>query len=174
LALIAFGFAVVFATLAPGADGLEPVSMVAVEEPGEPLILRGTVYAADGTTPLAAAALYLYHTDDSGIYSTADDGMNERNPRLQCRLHTDARGRYAVRTILPGPYPGGRTPRHIHIIVTIAEGREHNATFSFAGDPNHTPEDYERHGRDGTFSSIRPAERNADGVLECVRDIRVR
>jgi protocatechuate 3,4-dioxygenase beta subunit len=89
------------------------------------------------------------------------------------RLKTDERGRYAIRTILPGPYPGGKTQRHIHIIVTTADGAEHNATFSFAGDPNLTPEDYERHGRDGTFSSIRPAERTADGPLTCIRDIRL-
>jgi protocatechuate 3,4-dioxygenase beta subunit len=164
----------VAAEVNPNQDAITSTVMIAPEEPGERLILRGTVFAADGTTPLPDAAVYIYHTDAAGVYSEDDAGMNERRPRLHCRLTTDAHGRYAVRTILPGPYPGGKTPRHIHIILTSPDGAEHNATFSFAGDPNLTRDDYARHGRDGAFSSIRPAERTADGSLECVRDIRMR
>jgi polyisoprenoid-binding protein YceI len=150
-------------------------TMVSRDEPGERLVLRGTVYEADGTTPVSGAKLYVYHTDGSGKYSIAEAGVgDERNARLQSRLATDAQGRFEIQTILPGPYPGGKTPRHIHIMVTAPGGTEHNATFQFANDPNLTPKDYQRHGQDGTFSGIRPAERGADGMLYCVRDIRLR
>ena len=37
-------------------------------EPGDPLILRGVVYAADGATPVPNVLLYMYHTNDEGVY----------------------------------------------------------------------------------------------------------
>lgn len=151
------------------------VTMVPQNEPGERLSLRGTVFESDGRTPVPGAKLYVYHTDASGRYSAAESGVgDERNPRLQCRLETDHQGRFEILTIFPGPYPGGKTPRHIHIMVTAPGGAGQNATFQFANDPNLTPDDYQRHGSDGTFSAIRPTERGPDGVLSCVRDIRLR
>ncbi len=157
------------------AEATATVTMVSREEPGERLSLRGTIFEADGKTPVPGAKLYVYHTDASGKYSATEAGVgDERNPRLQCRLTTDARGRFEIQTILPGPYPGGKTPRHIHILVTTPGGKEHNASFQFAGDPNLTPDDYRQHGSDGTFSGIRPTERGPDGALACVRDIRLR
>jgi polyisoprenoid-binding protein YceI len=159
-------------TTTPSSPSLA-ITMVTPEEPGQRLTLHGTVYAADSTTPLPGAKLYVFHTDASGRYSPSESGIgDERNPRLHSRLVTDDRGRFEIRTILPGPYPGGKTQRHLHLIVTAPDGRDHNATFSFAGDPNLTADDYRRHGQDGTFSSIRPLERDADGTLRCVRNIR--
>ncbi|MES2696641.1 MAG: hypothetical protein V4773_24440 [Verrucomicrobiota bacterium] len=150
-------------------------TMVSPDEPGERLRLRGTVFEADGKTPVPGAKLYVYHTDASGKYSLTEAGVgDERNPRLQCRLETDKQGRFEILTIFPGPYPGGKTPRHIHIMVTAPGRADHNATFQFANDPNLTPEDYQKHGSDGTFSGIRPTERGPGGELYCVRDIRLR
>jgi protocatechuate 3,4-dioxygenase beta subunit len=161
--------------LAAAARSVGIVTLVSPDEPGERLGVRGTVFEADGRTPVPGARLYVYHTDASGRYSGTEAGVgDERNPRLHGRLETDHRGRFEIQTILPGPYPGGRTPRHIHILVTTPAGTEQNATFQFAHDPNLTPEDYQKHGRDGTFSAIRPAERGPDGGLLCVRDIRLR
>jgi polyisoprenoid-binding protein YceI len=160
---------------APDVADTATATMVTPDEPGERLVLKGTVYDADGKTPVPGAKLHVYHTDAAGKYSATEAGVgDERNPRLQCRLETDARGRFKIRTILPGPYPGGKTPRHIHIMVTAPGGVVHNATFQFTNDPNLTPDDYQRHGRDGTFSAIRPAERGPAGALHCVRDIRLR
>lgn len=150
-------------------------TMVEPDEPGERLRLSGAVYDSDGQTPVPAAKLYVFHTDASGKYSDPESGVDdERNPRLKCRLETDAQGRFEIQTIFPGPYPGGKTPRHIHIMVTTPRGVEQNATFQFTGDPNLTPDDYRRFGSDGTFSAIRPAERGPDGALLCVKDIRLR
>ncbi|MGH9508311.1 MAG: hypothetical protein ACRD2Q_02460 [Terriglobales bacterium] len=43
----------------------------------------------------------------------------------------------------------------------------------FVGDPFLSREEMERSVHWGTFSSIRPLERQADGTLRCVRDIRL-
>lgn len=148
-------------------------TMVSPNEPGEPLILSGTVYQRDGRTPAAGVRVRIYHTDASGVYSR--DGDGESSPRLQAIVHTNEDGRYEVRTIVPGAYPGQRTTAaHIHMMVSVSGGTEQNATFSVAGDPRLTQADYQKHGQAGTFSAIRPIERDPNGSLRAVRDIRLR
>jgi protocatechuate 3,4-dioxygenase beta subunit len=150
-------------------------NMVSSDEPGDRLVIHGTVFGPDGKTPVTNAIVRVFHTDASGLYSREmNNTKGERNPRLQASLRTGPRGRYEIHTIMPGRYPGGKSPAHVHMLIAPPGGHEHHATFSFAGDPALTAEDYERHGRDGTFSSVRPAERSPDGLLRCQRDIRLR
>jgi protocatechuate 3,4-dioxygenase beta subunit len=149
-------------------------NLVSPDEPGDRLLIHGTIFAADRKTPVTNAVLRIYHTDASGLYSReVNNAEGERNARLQALLQTDGRGRYEVHTIMPGRYPGGKTPAHVHFLVSAPGYNDRNATFSFSGDPALTPEDYEKHGRDGSFSSVRPAERGADGILRCQRDVRL-
>lgn len=56
--------------------------------------------------PVARALIEVWQADDGGAY-------DERGFRLRGHLFTDDAGRYALRTIVPGLYPG-RT-RHIHV-----------------------------------------------------------
>jgi hypothetical protein len=148
-------------------------TMVLPDEPGDPLILSGTVYGPDGRTPVDGARLRIYHTDAAGLYS--HDRPDASQPRLQCVLTTDASGRFEVRTIVPGAYPGQQTTAaHVHMMVSVGGGAEQNATFSLAGDSRLSSSDYEKLGQAGTFSAIRPIERGADGIFRCVRDIRLR
>lgn len=156
-----------------GQDVPPCAAMVLPDEPGDPLILSGTVYGPDGKTPVAGARLRIYHTDAAGLYSR--DRPDASQPRLQCVLTTDASGRFEVRTIVPGAYPRQQTTAaHVHMMVSVGGGAEQNATFSLAGDSRLSSSDYERHGQAGTFSAIRPIERGADGIFRCVRDIRLR
>src|SRR5687768_3209840 len=37
-------------------------------EKGKKILLRGTVYQADGKTPANGVVLYVYHTDETGRY----------------------------------------------------------------------------------------------------------
>ena len=46
--------------------------IAAAGEPGTPLIINGTLFEADETTPCAGALVFAYHTDAAGLYSRAE------------------------------------------------------------------------------------------------------
>ncbi len=143
------------------------------EEPGEPLVVTGTVYGPDGSTPAPGVTLRLHHTDARGYYS--EDGKNEQEPRLHGRLTTDARGRYEFRTIKPAPYPGGRNPAHIHVRTSgggFPEQWPHE--FWFEGDRALTARLLSPFYRKGPFSPVCPSRKDGTGVIRCTRDIRLK
>jgi len=80
-------------------------------EPGERLVMSGTIFRADGKTPAEGIVLYVYHTDATGYYSKDDDPYN---PRLRGWMKTGVDGKYEFNTIKPAPYPHRTTPAHIH------------------------------------------------------------
>ncbi len=86
-----------------------------LREPGVPLVISGTVVAADGTTPVAGVVVYAYHTDAMGYYRKAQTGdTGERGPRLRGWVRTDAEGHFEFTTIHPAPYPHRDVPAHVH------------------------------------------------------------
>ncbi len=88
------------------------------DEPGEPMIIRGTIYKKDGKTPAPAVILYVYHTDNKGLYSPAPkQAVAKRHGHLRGWMKTDQTGRYEFKTIRPASYPNSRNPQHIHPIV---------------------------------------------------------
>lgn len=88
------------------------------EEPGEPLIVRGTIYQKDGVTPAAGVILYVYHTDNNGRYSPdANQTKGRRHGHLRGWMKTDEQGRYEFKTIRPAAYPGRSDPQHIHPLI---------------------------------------------------------
>lgn len=90
-------------------------TMVARSEPGDLLIISGTVYKKDGRTPAPGIILYVYHTDSKGYYSTAPgQSVAKRHGHLRGWMKTDANGKYQFRTIRPAPYPKAKIPAHIH------------------------------------------------------------
>jgi protocatechuate 3,4-dioxygenase beta subunit len=153
-----------------GARDAPPSVTIADEsEPGERLTLTGTVFGHDGK-PREGVTVYAYHTDASGLYRSKPWGR----PRLRGWVRTDAAGRYEFHTIKPGPYPLRRNPAHVHMTIAIPGKVEwwipelRFSADSFLGD-----EDIRREEPKGTFASIRPLERQPDGKLRCVRDIRL-
>jgi Dioxygenase len=74
---------------------------------GRPVELSGVVLTR-ACRPLAGVLVDLWHADDAGNY-------DNKGFRLRGHIFTDAEGRYAFRTIMPGLYPG-RT-RHYHVKV---------------------------------------------------------
>lgn len=89
--------------------------IAALTEPGERLVLSGTVYRADGRTPAPNIVLLAYHTDAKGVYPQRNS--SDERGALQGRLRTDAKGRYRIDTIRPGGYPGRVDPAHIHLVL---------------------------------------------------------
>jgi protocatechuate 3,4-dioxygenase beta subunit len=74
---------------------------------GQTVELSGLVLTRS-CRPVAHALVDLWHADSDGVYDNT--GF-----RLRGHVFTDAAGRYAFRTIMPGLYPG-RT-RHYHVKV---------------------------------------------------------
>lgn len=91
---------------------------------GQPIELVGFVLTR-GCKPLAGALLDFWQADDKGRYDNS--GF-----RLRGHQFTDAEGRYRLRSIVPGLYPG-RT-RHIHVKVQPRGGRILTTQLYFPGE----------------------------------------
>ncbi len=146
------------------------ISMVSPTEPGEPLIVSGTIYAPDGRTPLAGIGLWVYQTDATGRYSTS--GGDNRNTRLHGFMQTNREGRYEFRTIKPASYPSSRIPAHIHAYVSGPGYPEYWIDeYHFADDPFVTDDLRSRDAGKANLSSILTLTRGPDGVWRGLRDI---
>jgi len=140
------------------------IAFTAADEPGERLLFRARVVDPEDGAPLAGVTVYLYHTDAKGIY--ADDASGgSNNPRLGGYVRTGSDGALAVRTVVPGSYPGTDIPRHVHYEIR-AEGRETRiAEVCFADDPLLTDDARRRCEANGwPIATPRPA---AGGGWEC-------
>ena len=84
-------------------------------EPGEPMIISGTIYKKDGRTPASGVILYVYHTDNKGYYSQSPhQTLGKRHGHLRGWMKTDASGHYQFTTIRPAAYPQRKIAAHIH------------------------------------------------------------
>lgn len=147
------------------------IDLVADDEPGEPLVITGRLFAADGETPLADTEIYVYHTDINGYYS--GNTTRSDNPRIHGTLTTDADGRYEIRTIRPGPYPAAGVPAHVHYVVRAEGHIEQRFELRFEGDPLLSARHVEASRQAGRFGRIKALDRDSQGILRCVHDLRL-
>ena len=146
------------------------VTIAGKSEPGERLILTGTVFGGDDGKPREGVTVYAYHTDARGFYRHKPWGR----PRLRGWSRTNAEGRYEFHTIKSGPYPMRSNPAHIHMTIAIPGKTEWwIPELHFAGDPLLDRREAERAVLQGKFASICPLQRQANRTLRCVRDIRL-
>lgn len=107
------------------------------ESKGLPIKVSGTVYFLDGKTPAPNIILYLYHTNQAGVYPTkgTETGWERRHGYLRGWLKTDEKGHYSFVTRKPAPYPDRSNPAHIHLTLLEPDGKYYWVdSYLFAGD----------------------------------------
>ena len=124
---------------------------------GKRISLAG--FALDQTCrPIPHALIDLWHANDAGQY-------DNQGYRLRGHQFTDAEGRFAFETIVPGLYPG-RT-RHFHVKVQAPGGGILTTQLYFPGEPGNAG--------DGIFDEallldIKQAEAGEIGRFDFVLD----
>jgi protocatechuate 3,4-dioxygenase beta subunit len=152
-------------------DAAPSCTLVQPDEPGERLVLSGSVYGPDGRTPWPGVTVYVYQTDVRGLYNpTGAAGVPHR---IRGWANTDHNGRYEFHTIKPGLYPNRGTPAHIHMTVSRHDLPEWwLPEVRFAGEPLVTAAESQASAADGRFGSVRPLLARGR-VLHCTRDLRL-
>ena len=104
---------------------------------GVKIKISGTVYNPDGKTPAPGVIIYVYHTNQEGIYPAPQNatGWAARHGAIRGWVKTDGSGRYAFYTLKPGVYPNRGAPAHIHLTVLEPDGSYYYlADYYFEGD----------------------------------------
>ena len=117
---------------------------------GQPLVMHGTVYDADGK-PAPGAKVEVWHCDTRGFYSHFDPTGQQAPFNMRRTIIADEQGRYRFRSILPSGYgvpPGspteqllsalgrhGQRPAHIHFFISADGHRKLTTQINIDGDP---------------------------------------
>lgn len=141
-------------------------------EASQRMVVRGTIFGPDGTTPASGVVLYIHHTDSSGVYPTRGDeiGWGRRHGYYRGWVKTGDSGAYAFYTVRPGPYPDHSLPAHIHGTIMEPDGRYYWIDeWNFMGDPLLRSEDTDPRTSYGGSGLVRVEEN--EGLLVVERDI---
>ena len=142
-------------------------------EPGERLFVSGRVFEADGHTPAAKIRMMFYQTDKNGIYGTRS-GKPSEIARLRGSLVTGPEGQYEVWTIRPGAYPNGRTPAHIHYVITNHDGSVHHDALEFSDDPLVDTSKAAGAASGAAFAQMQTPVKDAKGVWRVQKDVQLK
>ncbi len=144
------------------------------ETEGEQLKISGIVYKPDGITPAENVILYVYQTNEEGIYPKKgnETGWARRHGYIRGWVKTDAEGQYTFYTQKPHFY--GNEPAHIHLTILEPDGSYYYINdFRFEGDKNltsrHTNNPAPRGGSNGIMNLSKES-----GLLVGQRDIILR
>ena len=145
--------------------------LATADDPGDRILINGTIYKPDGKAVAANTLIYLYHTDVHGIYGRREKGEH-RHGRHRGWMLTDQNGRYEFESIMPASYPDSTIAKHIHMTLTTIDKKEESCdSILFEGDKFLTSRD--RSINRGGFDPVLKMVKNRDGVLRGVRDIRL-
>lgn len=140
-------------------------------DPGPKIEISGVIFHSDGKTPAKDIVLYVYHTDQTGVYPKKGDekGWAKRHGCLRGWLKTGPDGTYKFYTLVPASYPDGKNPKHIHPTIKEPGFNEYWIDeFLFEDDPFLQYEDHNRLPRGG--NGVLKTEMR-DGMLRATRNI---
>jgi catechol 1,2-dioxygenase len=120
------------------------------DEPGQPLVFRGTV-TGPGGAPVGGALVDVWHSTNDGVYTFFDPALPDEY-LLRGRFHTDDDGTFEFASITPVPYqiphdgPTGYLmetvlgrhswrPAHLHYTITAPGFLPLTTQLYFEGDP---------------------------------------
>ncbi len=89
------------------------------KDPGPRIEIKGVVYQLDGKTPAPGVVLYIYHTDQQGIYAKKGNEQRwaKRHGYIRGWVKTNEKGEYRFYTLVPASYPNSSNPKHIHPVI---------------------------------------------------------
>jgi len=143
-------------------------------EPGEKLIISGTVYFPDGKTPAKDVIVYVYQTNNEGIYPKNGDekGHGRYHGYLRGWMKTNINGQYEFETIRPAPYQThDGEPAHIHYTIKHVNYPEYWLTGLWFADDPRVKSYLNRIERDGGFSNISTLTKDDNNILRGTRNI---
>jgi protocatechuate 3,4-dioxygenase beta subunit len=134
-------------------------------EKGERLFVSGKVIDKATGKALSGAEIYVYETDEKGIY-----GDSPRTPRLKATLYSRSDGYYEYTAIRPASYPNEKVLAHIHYVVYADGFKEWQGELIFEDDPLLTPAKRAEVEKD-SYYLLRPITKDAKGVWQVVADV---
>lgn len=129
------------------------------------LKVTGTIYEKDGKTPAKDVILYIYHTDQHGIYASKgnETGWGKHHGFIRGWVKTDQNGKYAFYTIKPGVYPDRTVAAHIHPTILEPNGQYYWLdSYLFEGDSLITNSEMHSKAPRGGSSGILNLEKEGD------------
>lgn len=141
---------------------------------GVQIKVSGIVYEQDGKTPAESVILYVYQTNEKGVYPQKGDekGWARRHGYIRGWAKTDEDGRYTFYTQKPHFY--GNEPAHIHLTILEPDGSYYwLGAFMFEGDANLTTKQRNDPAPRGGSNGIMSLEIK-DGILLGNRNIILR
>jgi len=140
---------------------------------GTRLKITGTIYKPNGKTPAKGVILYIYHTNQNGIYATrgGETGWGKRHGYIRGWVKTGSDGKYTFYTLKPGTYPDRSSPAHIHPIILEPDGKYYwLGSYHFEGDPLLTEKEISPRSPRGGSSGLLSLKKE-DQLLTGARDI---
>ena len=106
------------------------------------LIITGTVYANDCSTPIPGAIVDVWHANKGELDDSSNTYINSNyeDEFYRSKMISDTNGNYAFQTIFPGKYLNGNyyRPSHIHYKSSYLNSDELTTQIYFDGDTSIT------------------------------------
>lgn len=134
--------------------------------------IQGTVFEKDRKTPAKNVIIYIYQTNEEGVYEKKgnETGFASYHGIYRGWVKTDDEGRYTFYTFKPGPYPGRKQSAHVHFTIKEPGKKEYYIdAIQFEDDPLLGKQEREKKDPRGGYGIVKLVER--DGLLVANRDI---